>query len=210
MTANINNAPPHAWEDVICWFEDYDREHPPRMGRVLFSGSSSIGMWPTLEDDFRELDAFRRGFGGSQYEDVLYYAERIILPYRPRAVILYAGDNDIASGKTSAQICADVRALLDHISGTLPDTRLYILSIKPSPSRFFLWPEYQRVNADLCALAEAYPRCRYIDVTAGMLHTNGAVREEFFTEDMLHMNADGYRAWVSIIKPILLADERAH
>ena len=209
MNEPMVTTEPHAWEDIIRWYEAYDRDHPPVMGRVLFAGSSSIGLWPTLEDDFRELDAFRRSFGGSQYEDVLYYTNRIILPYRPRAIVFYAGDNDIAAGKTTAQICDDVRALLDRIAGELPATRCYLLSIKPSPSRFHLWPAYQQVNQELRALAKTHPHCQYVDITTVMLHPDGAVREELFTDDMLHMNADGYRAWVAVIKPLLLADDRS-
>jgi lysophospholipase L1-like esterase len=177
------------------------------MGRVLFAGSSSIGLWPTLEDDFRQLDSFRRSFGGSTYADVLYYAARIILPYRPRAIVLYAGDNDVAAGMTIAAIRADADALLDGIAAELPETRIYILSVKPSPSRMHLWIAMQAVNTALCELAATRPRCRYIDITPVMFDSDGTVRTELFTEDLLHMNADGYRAWTAIITPVLEADE---
>src|SRR5690349_12444271 len=64
-------------------FEARDREAPPPAGAVLFVGSSSIRMWCTLERDFPRRRVVNRGFGGSEMADLLEYAPRVVLPYRP-------------------------------------------------------------------------------------------------------------------------------
>jgi hypothetical protein len=52
--------------------------------------------WRTLADDMKPLDVINRGFGGSQIAQVNHYVARIVINYRPRAVVLYAGENDLS------------------------------------------------------------------------------------------------------------------
>jgi hypothetical protein len=86
------------WESSIRKFEAEDHIHPPHQNAILFIGSSSINFWHTLSADMAPLDVINRGFGvgGSQLAHVNYYATRIVLPYHPRAIVLYAGDNDLS------------------------------------------------------------------------------------------------------------------
>jgi len=198
--------PVNPWEPEIRRFEELDRHDPPPERAVLLVGSSSIGFWPDPEEDFKPMRVIRRGFGGCGISDVLHFADRIVLRYRPRSVVVYAGDNDIAAGRTPEQVCEDFRDLVNKVRRALPDTRICFVSIKPSPSRAGLWKEMTRANDLIKSCARCGEKVVYIDVTAAMLTEEGRPREELFTPDMLHMNAEGYVVWTRILRPILLAD----
>src|SRR5262249_42946681 len=122
------------WESQIRAFEKADRLCPPKEGAILFTGSSSIRLWHTLERDMAPLPVINRGFGGSHLGHVVHYAQQIILPYRPRAIVLYAGENDLAwpSRKTAEIVLTDFKQLVALVQARLPGTRVYFLSIKRS------------------------------------------------------------------------------
>lgn len=194
---------PNLWEEAIAQFEQQDREQFPPGNAILFVGSSSIKMWKTLAEDFAPLTVINRGFGGSRIEDSIHFADRIIIPYRPSAIVLYAGDNDIAAGKTPETVFRDFRRFTEVVRAGLPQTPVLFLSIKPSPSRWTMWRDMKKANG----LIEQYSRSRegieFIDVSTPMLDENGVVRPELFLDDKLHINADGYRLWTTIIRPRL-------
>jgi len=192
-----------AWEPDIRQFEQADRANPPRPGAVLFIGSSSIRKWTELAQDFPRTQVLNRGFGGSWLADSTYYAGRIVVPYRPRMIVLYAGDNDINDGHTARQVFDDYVAFVARLRQDLPATPIAFISIKPSPSRATLLPAMQEANAKIRAYAAAHPHLVYIDVATRMLDRNGQPRTELFTEDMLHMNRKGYDLWRGIIEPYL-------
>lgn len=129
---------PESWESSIRQFEESDRLHPPNPGTIVFTGSSSIRLWDTLVDDMRPLDVINRGFGGSQNAHVNQYARRIVIAYRPRAVVLYAGENDLswAWSKSPDTVLDDVKRFVEIIHAELPDTWIYYVSMKPSPLRW--------------------------------------------------------------------------
>ena len=192
-----------AWEADIRKFEDADRASPPQPGAVLFIGSSSIRKWTDLADDFPSKRVLHRGFGGSWLADSTYYASRIIVPYRPSMIVLYAGDNDINGGRTAAQVFDDYVAFVTRVRKNLPATPIAFVSIKPSPSRTQFLPVMQEANAKIRAYAATRPHLVYIDVASKMLDASGQPRAELFTEDNLHMNRKGYDLWRSIIAPYL-------
>jgi lysophospholipase L1-like esterase len=191
------------WEADIQQFERADRKAPPAPGGVLFVGSSSIRMWESLAEDFPGVPVLNRGFGGSELADVLLYVERIVIPYRPRRVVVYAGENDLAAGKEPERVVAEFRALVARIHAELPDTRIGFVSIKPSPSRWHLAPAMRRANAAVRDLTAGDPRLFYVDVFSAMLDADGRPREEIFLDDRLHMNARGYEIWRVAIRPHL-------
>jgi hypothetical protein len=125
------------WESSIRKFEEMDKLNPPKPGVIVFTGSSSIVRWDTLVDDMKPLTIINRAFGGSQYSDVNQFAKRIVNVYRPSAVVVYAGDNDLAenSPKTPETVSGDVRQFVQIVRADLPDTWIYVLSIKPSKLR---------------------------------------------------------------------------
>lgn len=192
-------APANRWERSIQRFETADRENPPAPGQVLFVGSSSIVRWETLEEDFPSIDLLSRGFGGSYISDVLYFTDRVILPYRPSHVVIYAGDNDADADRTAEEIFADYKGIVERVHAALPETRISFISMKPSPSRWDRADVMIAGNAMVKAYADADPRLDYIDVWGPMLGVDGTPRAELFVEDMLHMNPHGYVLWRSIV-----------
>ncbi len=122
------------WEPDISAFEAADRTDPPSTGAVLFAGSSSIRMWTSVEEDFKGTPVINRGFGGSTMADLIHYAHRIVVPYEPRLVVVYEGDNDVASGMSAEEVFDDYRRFVALVRNRLPQTRIAFISIKPSPA----------------------------------------------------------------------------
>jgi lysophospholipase L1-like esterase len=193
----VTNAPPFAGE--IAAFEASDKTNPPPEGGILFLGSSSIRLWKTLAQDFPEHRVINRGFGGSQIIDSVNYAERIVLPYKPRLIVMYAGGNDINAGKSPEQVFANYRAFVAKIHAALPKTKIAYISIAPNPAR---WAQVERVKATN-QLIETHTRTderlSFINVFFRMLGDDGLPRPEIFVEDRLHMNARGYALWKEIV-----------
>lgn len=199
---------PTFFEPDIRAFEASDRVSPPEPGGIVFVGSSSIRFWSTLAEDMAPLPVIRRGFGGSQLSHVAHFAHRIVTPYRPSAVVVYAGDNDLAerTGKTAEVVLADFQELVRKIREESPQARIYFLTIKPSKLRWARWPEMARANALIEAWCAGDPLLETIDVATPLLGPDGAPRDDVFRLDGLHLNQVGYRAWTETVKPILLRD----
>jgi lysophospholipase L1-like esterase len=191
------------WEKEISAFEASDKTNPPPGEAILFVGSSSIRLWKGLAAAFSGHIVINRGFGGSQIDDSIALAGRIIVPYQPRLIVLYAGDNDISNGKSSDQVFADFQTFVRKIQRALPKTRIAFISIKPSPSRWHLADKQKAANQLIKTLCEKEKQLSYIDVFTPMLGANGEPRPELFIEDKLHMNAKGYELWESVIRPYL-------
>jgi lysophospholipase L1-like esterase len=191
------------WDENMAAFAEQDRAKPPKQGGVLFVGSSTIVGWD-LDKSFPELQALNRGFGGSQYSDAVYYADRAILPYKPSTVVLYSGDNDIAAGKSPARVAADFEALLRKLLFHLPEARVLVLSIKPSLARWEVWDKMRAANAKLEAYALNAPGVEYVDIASVLLGPDGTPRPEFFKDDGLHLNERGYEAISDLLRPLLL------
>lgn len=204
MASVLLAAPPAParWEDDIRAFEEQDQKSAPAPGGVLFVGSSSIRLWK-LDEAFPKLGAINRGFGGSEVADSLEYAERIILPYRPRVMVFYAGDNDIANGKSAAEVSDAFRALFEKIHTALPETRVLFLAIKPSRSRWELIEVQREANRLIAAYADEQEGLEFVDVGTPLLGEDGLPREELFESDELHLNAAGYEVWNGIVGPLL-------
>jgi lysophospholipase L1-like esterase len=196
---------PAFFASEIDAFVEADRANPPAPGQIVFVGSSSIRFWSTLAEDMAPLATVRRGFGGAHLAHVVHETPRIVLPYAPRAVVVYAGDNDIGAGKSAETVVADFEALVERIHAALPETDVWFLSIKPSRLRFSLWPEMEKANARIRARAEADPRIRYLDVGSALIGADGRPDPAFFRFDGLHLNAEGYAAWTAVVRPALLA-----
>ena len=185
-------------------FEQQDRTAMPSADAVLFLGSSTIRLWSSLAQDFPELAVVNRGFGGSQIEDSIRYAPRIVLPLRPRTIVFYAGENDLADGKTPTQVLADFRHLVADLQVALPETRILFIALKPSPCRAGLLEAVRQANALVRDWIRREPRLEYVDVFTPILDATGAPRAELFADDHLHMNAAGYALWTRILRPRLV------
>ncbi|MEE7546479.1 hypothetical protein HF319_05010 [Xanthomonas sp. Kuri4-1] len=192
-----------AWEEDMRRFEAADAAQPPPQHGIVFVGSSSIRFWESLASDFPGKPVINRGFGGSELRDSTWYADRIVVPYAPRLVVLYAGDNDLNSGRTPAQVRDDFVAFVQRVRRDLPDARIAYLSIKPSPSRAQLLPQVVQANALIKTAAAGFSRVDFIDVYTPMLDASGKPRPELFREDRLHMTAAGYALWRDRVAPEL-------
>ena len=196
---------PVQWETDIQNFEAADRENPPEAGSVVFVGSSSIRMWETLEDDFRGVPVINRGFGGSELSDVVHFADRIVVPYHPRLVVLYAGDNDLAAGKSPTQVYNDFLSFVGIIHQRLPGVRVAFVAIKPSISRWNIVDKIRETNRLVRDRVRTDNQLAYVDVFAPMLNKSGQPRRELFLEDGLHMNSQGYAIWRDLLAPLVAA-----
>jgi lysophospholipase L1-like esterase len=194
------------WEPSIRKFEEQDRVSPPKPGCIVFAGSSSFARWDTLVEEMKPLDVINRGFGGSQYSDLNQYVKRIVIAYHPRAVVIYEGDNDLApeSSKTPESVAKEARTLVQTIRAALPETWIYLISVKPSPSRLSVWPRMKEANRLIQDFAATQEHVQYIDVASAMFDSKGNLRADLFVEDGLHPNPKCYALWTSIIKPLLV------
>jgi lysophospholipase L1-like esterase len=193
-------APDHRWDESLAAFAAADKAHPPAPGGVLFVGSSSIRLWNGLETEFQSLPVVvKRGFGGSRMLDCTRHLHQLVVPYRPRQVLVYAGDNDLAEGRTPAQVLQAFSAFVDGVRETLPNTRISYISIKPSPARVSLMPSIRQANELIRAYTLKTRNTDFIDIYTPMLDTRGQPRPELFRDDALHLNATGYALWKKVI-----------
>lgn len=192
-----------AWEQDMQRFAASDARQPPPRHGIVFVGSSSIRFWDTLAQDFAGKPVINRGFGGSEVRDSTWYADRIVIAYAPRQVVLYAGDNDLNSGRTPEQVRDDVVAFVQRIRRDLPEARISYLSIKPSPARAALLPSVATANRLIRDALARFSQTDYVDVHTPMLDADGKPRAQLFREDRLHMTADGYALWRKAVAPVL-------
>jgi len=187
-------------------FEAKDRTSPPPQNEIVIVGSSSIRMWKTAEA-FPDLKVINRGFGGSQMSDSVRYAERIILPYKPRIVVVFAGGNDVNAKKTPEQVCADFKTLVGKIHDALPRTRVYFISLFPNVARKSQDAQCQKVNELIEAFTKTDERLGYIETASRMRSADGGPRPELLRPDGLHMNDDGYKIWNEVVGAVLRKHE---
>jgi len=199
---------PKRFEGAIAKFEAADKKNPPPAGAILFLGSSSIRGWHrTVAEDMAPLTVIPRGFGGSNMNEALYFADRVALPYKPRAIVLYEGDNDVAQGVAPRKIADTFRAFVKKIHTELPETRIYFICIKPSIRRWSMWPNMVEANELIAAQCAKDKRLTYVDIATGMLGEDGQPRKDIFVKDNLHMNRPGYEIWRDALRPVLIKNE---
>jgi lysophospholipase L1-like esterase len=199
---------PERFEKEIRAFEEADKKQPPPQDGIVCIGSSSMRGWhETIKDDLAPLVIIPRGFGGSNMNDLLHYTDRIVLFYKPRAIVVYEGDNDIAQEISPKTIAETFRKFVKKVHAQLPECRIYFISIKPSISRWHLWPKMKEANGLIAAECSRDNRLTFVDVANPMLDDEGNPRKEIFADDKLHMNRNGYRIWRDLLKPILLGSE---
>ena len=193
--ANNGNREIHA-------FEAADRANPPPQDAILFVGSSTIRMWTTLAQDFPEHKVINRGFGGCQIADCTYYADRIVIPYKPRLIVLRAGGNDIHAGKTPEQVQADFQAFVEKVRAKLPEVRIAYMTINATPARWANVEQEKKANQLIKDYIAKGENLDYIDTFDATMGADGKPRKELFIKDRLHFNAEGYK--------ILAAQVRDH
>lgn len=182
----------------IATFEKWDRQNAAPRDAILFVGSSTIRMWQTA-DAFPDLPITNRGFGGSTIADVNRYADRIVFKYKPRTIVFYAGDNDIAAGRSPDHVVSDFQTFATNVHDRLPETRLIYLAIKPSIARWHLWPKMQETNTRIKAIIDQNPHFSFMDTAPSLLAADGQPDKANFLKDGLHMSDQGYAAWNKLL-----------
>ena len=192
------------WSEAMKAFDKQDQEQTFAPGGVVFVGSSSIRLWD-LKKSFDELQPtlINRGFGGSQLEDSIRHVELLVLRHNPRVVIIYAGDNDIAAGKSAEQVSNDFGRLVKLIHKPLPKTKIAFIAIKPSIARWKLSGSMKHANARIAKQCDSDELLHFIDIWKPMLGDDDRPRGELFLKDGLHLNDKGYELWTSLVNPVL-------
>lgn len=200
---------PDRFEEAILRFEEQDRANPPPQGAIVLTGSSSIARWnDQAAQALAPLTVIPRGFGGSVMNDVLHYLDRVAIRYRPRAILIYEGDNDTGRDSIPVQtILAQLREIVEKVHEELPETRIYVLAVKPSILRWDAWPIAQEASAGYRQIADEDPLVYYVDVASPFLNADGTVMNDVFVEDDLHFNDLGNAIWGSVIKAALMPME---
>jgi len=192
-------------------FERQDRLDPQPEGAIVLTGSSSIARWnDQAVAALAPLTVIPRGFGGSVMGDVLYHLERVALRYKPRAILIYEGDNDTSYGIPENKILGQLKEIIAKIHDQLPAARIYVMSVKPSVLRQNVWSNAQKVNWGYEEIAKNDPLVYYIDAASPFLKANGSVMTDIFVDDNLHLNDMGNLIWGSTIRAALMPQEARH
>ncbi len=202
---------PARWEEAMQRFDEQDRLNPPPEGAIVLTGSSSIARWnQQAAEALAPLTVIARGFGGSIMGDVLHHLDRVALRYNPRAILIYEGDNDTDWGIPEDTIVNQFEQIVARVHKTHPETRIYIMSVKPSVLRQDVWSTAQRVSARFAAIAKNDPLVYYVDAATPFLQANGKVMTDIFVDDNLHLNDMGNLIWGATIRAALMPQEARH
>ena len=186
-------------EEVLAIQKKYDTVSEKSKETIVFTGSSSIRLWNNLQELFPNYRVVNSGFGGSRTTDLLEYTDELILQFEPRKVFIYEGDNDINDHKKPKEIISVTKEIISKIKSSIPDTRIVIISAKPSLARWALKRKYKNLNRKFKHLCKKETYLDYAHIWDIMLNGN-KLRQDIFIEDGLHMNSKGYELWYQVIR----------
>lgn len=205
FTANAFAQQGFPFDKEISAFKHQDSISFPKKDGILFIGSSSIRLWGDLEQRFADKPIIKRGVGGSElWQLVDYYTPYILFPYQPRKIFIYAGENDIAGGKSAQFVADEFAKLWDMIHAKLPKTEIYFMSIKPSPVRAKNYEVVYKANDLIKAYLKDKPKSHYVDLVTA-IYKPGTTQPDssLFRGDYLHLNSKGYDKWETVLKPLV-------
>lgn len=196
---------PPFWADIQA-IKAYDQIYSPPENPILFIGSSSIRLWVDFTKTFKNYTVLNRGVGGESTSDTDRYLDDVVFPYKPKQIVIYVGENDVFSASGGAVIFVDFKKLYTNLREKMPDVPVIYLSIKGSPSRKEHFKKVMEANALIQQFLKGEKNATFLDVFHPMLDKHGEMQPELFKEDMLHMNAKGYKIWNKILMPHLIKD----
>lgn len=205
LSAGFAQTAPPFWNDIAA-FKKLDSVHPAPAHPILFIGSSSFTKWKDVNEYFPGYPIVNRAFGASTLLDLIRYSYDIIIPYQPKQVLIYCGENDLAYSDTvtPAEVVKRFKTLYGIIRLNLPDAKIEYVSIKASPIRSGIKDKVVETNKEISRFLKKEKNAGFIDVYYPMLDAAGNYRQDLFLEDKLHMNAEGYAIWKKIIQPYLI------
>ena len=198
----------HRFDEDVQVIKHYDQIYHPNAHSILFIGSSSIRKWDNLSQVFGNYNIINRGIGGAVIDDIMYYLDDLVFPYKPRQIVIYVGENDLPNEQETPEIILNKTIqLYNAIRVKLPDIPLVYISLKPSPVRIQYSAKCKATNDLIESFIKKQKNASFLDVYSLMLK-DGKMIPEIFTKDMLHMNIEGYKIWEKAIKPYLLKYEK--
>ncbi|GAA4438598.1 SGNH/GDSL hydrolase family protein [Pontibacter saemangeumensis] len=202
-TAQAQDDKPPFWDEIQAYKQQDSAQMAPK-DAILFVGSSSFRMWDSMQEMFPNHTVINRGFGGSNLLDLKYYLNDIVLPYQPKQIVIYSGENDLAGGTVQApEVLARFQDVFQSIRQEMPQVPIVYVSIKPSPSRWQYKPVMEEANKLIRAYLKSQPKAKFVDVYSLMLDKGKKPKSEIFLDDSLHMNNKGYQIWQKALTPHL-------
>ncbi|RRJ97678.1 hypothetical protein Ga0100231_004090 [Opitutaceae bacterium TAV4] len=201
MCMTPSRAAENRFESTIKKFEKQDKTRPLTKNLVLFTGSSSIKLWQTLEEDFAGYNVLNRGFGGSEFSDLLYFFDRIITPYHPDVIVIYAGSHDLhRKNGGPGEVLNKLKTFQERVRSELPNTKIFYISMKPSIKKWKTIELDQEANRLIKAWATETPNVEFIDIWTPMVAESSPPPEKYFVADLNHLSREGYQLWASVIR----------
>ena len=197
------------FERQVLEYEAADRASPPPRGAILFAGDSQFYRWKTIHEDLPGYTLINRGTDSFQFRDLIHYADRIVIPYAPRLIVLHVGGNDVHNGRTPAQVLGDFKAFVARVRAKLPAVPIVYSSITPGPGRWDEAPQRRATNLAIREYVATQPGLEYVDLWDAMLTADGKPREDIWVGDRVHPNHAGYLIRVQLTRPMLGAPDAA-
>lgn len=191
------------FEKKVLEYEAADKAAAPPRDAILFAGDSQFYRWKTIHEDLPGFTLINRGIDSFQFPDLIRYLDRLVLPYRPRLIVLHVGGNDVHNGRTPAQLLADFQDFVTRVRARLPDVRIVYSSITPGPGRWDEAPQRVAANRVIQQYIATQPNLDFVDLWSAMLNPDGQPREELWVEDRVHPNHAGYLIRVRLTRPLL-------
>jgi len=188
------------------WYEDEVKELEKvhlKIGfepETLFYGSSSIRLWTSLYDDFKYIKPINLGFGGSTLAACVWFFERIMHPYQPKRLVLYAGDNDLGDGRNPEEVLIFFQQMVVRATLRFGNIPCYFVSLKPSPSRLSIINQFIRANTLIeYEILNNAPNWNFVNIFNEMLDHSGHPQKKYYSSDELHLSNKGYKLWTEVI-----------
>lgn len=199
------------FEKQVQSYEAADKASPPPNNPILLVGDSQFFRWKTLQEDLPDFTIINRGIDSFQFSDILTFFDRLVLPYKPRLIVLHVGGNDVHNGKTAEQVLADFKAFVAKVRAVQPKIPIAFSSITPGPGRWDEADRRKQTNKLIKDYIATQKNLRFIDLWDAMLTSDGKPREELWVADRIHPNHDGYLVRVKIMRPLLgKPDKKTH
>ena len=204
LPAFAAETPPESrFEQQVRLYADADRANPPPQGAILLAGDSQFFRWKTYQDDLPGYTIVNRGIDSFQTSDLIQFTERLVLPHRPRLIVLHVGGNDIHNGKSPERLLADFKTFVAKVRAVLPQVPIFFSSITPGPGRWDEAVQRKAANKLIQDYIATQPDLKFIDLWDAMLTPDGKPREDIWVEDRVHPNHAGYLIRVGVMRPLL-------
>lgn len=196
------------WEQAMQQFEELDRNNNYPTESIFFTGSSSIRLWETLEEDMHPYPVIQRGFGGSRTTDLLNHADRYISGHSFSAMVIFVANDIVGDPNRMDNTPGEVRELFEEfitekVRTYNADAPIFILAVTPTHSRWRVWDQSRAANHQLAALADELDNVIFIPTEDLFLSEDGMPKDELFVSDRLHLSPAGYALWTKRLRSYL-------